>query len=67
MAQVRPEWVEHQCKRWLRHDAHRWLRPDCRRFLSPDADPEVFLRLFERKANFNPNQPRVPKGNPDGG
>jgi hypothetical protein len=27
----------------------------------------VKLVLQERKANFNPNQPRVPGGNPDGG
>lgn len=30
---------------------------------------EEKLRSLERavKANFNPNQPRVPRGNPDGG
>jgi hypothetical protein len=33
------------------------------------AVKEVFGRYFEqcRKAGFNPNQPRVPAGNPDGG
>jgi hypothetical protein len=25
------------------------------------------LEILLRKANFNPNQPRVPGGNPDGG
>ena len=30
---------------------------------------EEKLRILQRavKANFNPNQPRVPRGNPDGG
>lgn len=48
------------------------------KFNSPLDDPEVRLLLTEikldllrlqywRKANFNPNQPRVPAGNPDGG
>ena len=27
----------------------------------------IKLAHFYRKANFNPNQPRVPAGNPDGG
>lgn len=44
--------------RWLRPDAHRWLRPDAERWLKP-------LRPEEQK--YNPAQPRVPAGNPDGG
>lgn len=27
----------------------------------------IRLRMLVRKANFDPNQPRVPRGNPDGG
>lgn len=44
-------------RRWLRNDAHRWLRPDHARFDKPGE--------IERK--YNPNQPRVPAGNSDGG
>jgi hypothetical protein len=42
----------------------RRVRPDyywlCFRY-------EAWKRDYARKANFNPNQPRVPAGNPDGG
>jgi hypothetical protein len=51
----------------LRPDAYRWLRPDYKRFLLPGADPGPLRALIESKANFDPNQPRVPAGNPDGG
>jgi len=75
MAQAGSDWTASQRRRWMRPnahlymrpDAHRWLRPDWKRFLVPGADPGPLLALFEGKANFNPNQPRVPAGNPDGG
>ncbi len=51
--------------RWLRPDAHRWLRPDAARFLVPGTDPASVFPALQRK--FNPDQPRVPAGNPDGG
>jgi hypothetical protein len=61
-------------QRHLRADADRFLRPDWARFLRPDWERYVepafvpFYRAqFEAKANFNPNQPRVPRGSPDGG
>ncbi|WP_322516443.1 hypothetical protein SR870_02340 [Rhodopseudomonas palustris] len=50
---------------WMRPDAERWIRPDVARFLAPGALPEDVFPALDRK--YNPNQPRVPKGNPDGG
>ena len=32
-----------------------------------DIDVDIKLLRLRRKAGFNPNQPRVPSGNPDGG
>lgn len=55
----------YQRARWMRPDAYRWLRPDAARFLAPGADPASVYPALDRK--FNPNQPRVPAGNPDGG
>lgn len=51
---------------FMQPDACRFLRPDWKRFVQPGFAP-VFLSQLEGKANFNPNQPRVPKGNPNGG
>lgn len=50
---------------WMRPDAYRWIRPDAARFLAPGTDPRDVLPALQRK--FNPDQPRVPAGNPDGG
>lgn len=55
----------HQRARWMRPDAYRWLRPDATRYLVPGSDPAKIFPAFDRK--FNPNQPRVPAGSPDGG
>ncbi|MGN6311124.1 MAG: hypothetical protein ACTHNN_16415 [Xanthobacteraceae bacterium] len=55
----------HQRARWMRPDAYRWLRPDATRFLVPGVDPASVFPALDRK--FNPNQPRVPAGNHDGG
>ncbi|MGV3633112.1 MAG: hypothetical protein ACO1NY_02105 [Pseudorhodoplanes sp.] len=48
MAQFKEAWLAHQRKRWMRPDAYRWVRPDYARLLSPS----------ERKAGFDPDQPR---------
>lgn len=70
----RARWQRPNAHLYVRPDAHRFLRPDTKRFLRQDwkrfVQPgfvPVFLSLLEGKANFNPSQPRVPKGNPDGG
>lgn len=68
-------WLARQHARWLcpnahlfaRPDAQRFLRPDWKHFVQPGFAPPAVLSLPEGKANFNPGQPRVPKGNPDGG
>jgi hypothetical protein len=41
----------------------RWLRSE----LAAIKEALTFRRLLLVKANFNPSQPRVPAGNPDGG
>ena len=58
-------WLSHQQSRWLRPDAARWVRPDAARFLPPGADVAKAFPALARK--YNPSQPRVPAGNPDGG
>lgn len=52
-----PHWLEHQRRRWMRPDAERWLQPNRRLWFRPGA--------LDRK--YDPDQPRVPSGNPDGG
>jgi hypothetical protein len=64
MAQLADAWLEHQQRRFMRCDAHRWVRHDAQRWLRPDA--ERWLRREWRKA-YNPDQPRVPSGSPEGG
>lgn len=57
MSYVNEHWVEHQRRRWMRPDAKRWLQPNRRLWIRPEA---IDLK-------YNPDQPRVPAGNPDGG
>jgi len=57
MSTPHPHWLDHQRKRWMRPDAERWQQPNRRLWNCPDAP--------DRK--FDPNQPRVPAGHPDGG
>jgi hypothetical protein len=54
-----------QRDRWMLPDAARWVRPDAARFLAPGTRTIDAFPALDRK--FNPNQPRVPAGNPDGG
>lgn len=58
-------WLRHQQTRWLRPDAYRWLRPDAARFAAPGNTVADAFPTLSRK--YNPNQPRVPAGNTDGG
>jgi hypothetical protein len=48
MARYKDTWLAHQRKRWMRPDAYRWFAPKHANFLPP----------HERKAGFNPDQPR---------
>ena len=65
MTQGESAWLRHQQQRWLRPDAARWIRPDAARFLAPGADVAEAFPALSRK--YNPNQPRVPAGDPGGG
>jgi hypothetical protein len=75
LAKHHARWLRPNARLYMRANAHRFLRPDPQRFLRPDwkryvqpgFDPLFVHALLEGKANFDPNQPRVPKGNPDGG
>jgi len=72
-------WAEAQRRRFMRPDAHRYVRPDAWRFMAPGAprllgkeavgyfwpDTKAARPTLSRK--YNPDQPRVPAGNPDGG
>ncbi|GEC14322.1 hypothetical protein [Nitrobacter winogradskyi] len=58
-------WLRRQQSRWLQPDGGRWIRPDAARFLPPGADVEKAFPALAPK--YNPNQPRVPAGNSDGG
>ncbi len=64
-AHQRARFMQPNPARWMRPDADRWVRPDVARFLSPGVRPQDVFPALSRK--YNPNQPRVPKGNPDGG
>ncbi|MFC0241267.1 hypothetical protein [Rhodopseudomonas telluris] len=64
-AHQRARFMQPNPARWMRPDADRWVRPDVARFLAPGVRPQDVFPALDRK--YNPNQPRVPKGNPDGG
>jgi hypothetical protein len=57
--------LRHQQSRWLRPDAARWVRADVVRFLCLPTGALSTSFSLDRK--YNPNQPRVPAGNSDGG
>src|SRR5574340_220195 len=60
MAQTRQEYLDEQ--------ARRCMRPDWRRWWKPGHENDPLYKEFERvERKFRPDQPRVPRGNPDGG
>jgi hypothetical protein len=65
MTQNNSDYQEHQRKRWMRPDAHRFIRPDWRRFVRPGFERDHPFALYEQK--YDPDQPRVPAGDPAGG
>lgn len=83
MTPANDAWLARHRARWLRPNAHLYVRPDAHRFMQPDAGRDVqperkhhllpgferlpLQELLEGKAGFDPNQPRVPKGDSDGG
>src|SRR5579864_8661666 len=56
---------KYRIKRWMRPNAHRFIRPDWRRYVRPGYERDFQAMFFEFK--FDPDQPRVPAGNRDGG
>jgi len=68
MTHIHATYLHHQLKRLMRHDAHRFLRPDWRRFTCFGEENQLFHHLYDRiDRKYSPDQPRVPRGNPDGG
>src|SRR4051812_27270614 len=60
MAQIRHAALDHEARRWLRHD---W-----RRFFNSGSRNDPLYRYYERiERKYNPSQPRVPAGQPEGG
>jgi hypothetical protein len=65
MPYIHPSALEYERRRWLRPNAHLFIRSDWRRFVQRGSELEAYYESIERK--YNANQPRVPRGNPDGG
>jgi hypothetical protein len=81
MTDINDKWADQQRRRWMQPNAHLYIRPDAYRFMAPDAprllgkdavgyfwpsaEAERLAQSYERK--FDPDQPRVPAGNSDGG
>jgi hypothetical protein len=59
-------WTERQRQYRLRPDAARYWRPDAARWVKPSLS-YVIGPTYARKYNFDPGQPRLPAGDPDGG
>ena len=68
MTHIHPTYLKHEHKRFVRHDAHRFLRADWRRYMRVGREHDALFGFFEgigRK--YSLHQPRVPRGNPNGG
>jgi hypothetical protein len=60
MARIKPD--------ALAREISRFVRPDWRRFWKPGHERDPLYRLYESiERKFDPNQPRVPKGEANGG
>ncbi|MDI3471062.1 MAG: hypothetical protein OJF62_003125 [Pseudolabrys sp.] len=60
-------WLAREQFRWLRPDAHRFVRPDAARWQQSNQRLWQASRHWETRYNYNPSQPRVPRGNTGGG
>jgi hypothetical protein len=65
MTHVESSWEAYQRRRWTRCNAQLFMRPDADRFLRPEYRGHHTQPAYGLK--YDPNQPRVPAGNPDGG
>ncbi len=76
---ISPEAQVERQRRWMRPNAHLWIRPDAHRFMRPGSPrwygrdavryfwPEAAAGTEPAERKYDPNQPRVPAGNPEGG
>lgn len=68
MTHIHPTYLEHERKRFMRPDAHRFLRADWRSYMHLGRRHDPIFHSFEEIARkYRSNQPRVPRGNPNGG
>ena len=65
MPYIHPAAREHELRRWMRPDAHRFVSPTWRRVVQAGSEAAAIFGLYEAK--YRPDQPRVPKGVPEGG
>jgi hypothetical protein len=65
MPHVESAWEAHQRRRWTRSNARLFIQPDADRYQRPEYRSRH--QLLDDGRKYDPNQPRVPAGNPDGG
>jgi len=65
MPYIHPAALAHELRRWMRPDAHRFISPSWRRVVQPGSEAAAIFSRYEAK--YRPDQPRVPKGVPEGG
>jgi hypothetical protein len=65
MRHIHPAAREHELRRWMRPDAHRFVSPTWRRVVRLGSEAAAVFGLYEAK--YRPDQPRVPRGVPEGG
>lgn len=65
MLPINSAYLEHQLKRAMRPDSHLFVHPDWRRHVRPGSEAGYVFALYEGK--YRPDQPRVPRGSPEGG
>jgi hypothetical protein len=65
MPYIHPAALEHELRRWMRPDAHRFVSPTWRRVVQSGSEAAAVFGLYEAK--YRPDQPRVPRGVPEGG
>jgi len=73
LARERRRWMRPNADLYVRPDAYRWMSPASPRLFGKDAvgyfwpEPTRTEPTSIPEYKYNPDQPRVPAGNPDGG
>ncbi len=65
MPYIHPAALAHELRRRMRPDARRFISPSWRRVVQPGSEAAAIFSRYEAK--YRPDQPRVPKGVPEGG